>query len=1153
MSYRVHPPARHPRQAIQFALCSAVALLLCFQPSGRCAAQEGKAIERVRDVELARARVAETVYLSVNVEGHIAPVRALAFTPDSKRLCSAGHDKIVNVWRLPDEGVKAIERIRFPDADQIKKERSVRWEIARGLRGTVMAVSIAPDNGALVFGGFGARGSLGEIVWADPLDGSIKRTAYNGHRQTVAGLAHAANGRWLVSSDVSGRVLLWKRGDPVPQEIHRAKTETFDTLPVAAVGSTHVVMPHYLGLLGERRIRRWQLRAYNVATGEQDAFATEHYGHVTALAGSRDGTQFASGDAAGNFYLNQLEDGRWMRKLHLKSAVSSLAFSDDGRILAVGTMRTRSGGAPQVLLFNTRSLTRMRTPRWQTNQSVTAVAISPDRRWLAHTGSDSHDVYLKRLDGRGEPKSIGGATYAHSLAPVNRAGDYRVAFRSSGGAQKVFDPRTLKLGPGPPRGASLLHADSFAGDWDVAVGDDRLRLNVSRRGRPAGAVRFDLAGQGRIESHSFIAYKVDGRVVTLLAVGTDRQNGIYVYRLAEDGRHEMVRYLRGHSDRITSLGTSPDGRYLISSSADGTIRYWRLEGIHQRDPLQLRWGAKLEPRGEVLRVSDVVDSGPLYSKGVRGGDEIVKIDIPISQNRNRTFAGDGRDLRAALQTTAWDTQVAFTIRRDGEVLPRFNLVGGWNYYLAVFAQGDDWVAWNPSGYFASSSPRGEGLIGWHKNREHGTPPLYFPAERFADEFHQPAVIKSLLSAGTLAEAHRVADTAAADEPSPPTVVDALPPAVEILDPKVERGVVYRLEEGTITLRARATALGPRPVHMMEIYVDGRPYKERSKGIGRERKEKEEEFRLVLPDGRHRIKVRASVLVGDEEIHNFSNELLVDVADKKTQPQLHVLAIGISDYPDEALKLRFAHSDAEWLADTLTGKARGLYELGTVQVLTDRDATHEKIDSAFRRLSGVMDVGKKRGDVTVVFYSGHGWKDDREQFYFFNVDGDRERISETCFSGEALVDHCQNIPGNLILLIDACHSGAAEIGAVTRISGSLHKTFDREQNQVFMLTSSTGEEQSFEHDHAIVDRNGERVKIVLGRTDKPGAGYFTHALVNGILGEADYTNDEEVDVLELALYTTKYVPQLSGEKQNPLFKTLSGIDVTLATLKNRAAE
>ncbi len=81
----------------------------------------------------------KTPHLCINIAGHTAPVRALAFTPDSNCLCTAGLDKVVRVWRIPgrhnpvpDSRAKAIL------VEELwTSQRTIRWEVARGLRGSV--------------------------------------------------------------------------------------------------------------------------------------------------------------------------------------------------------------------------------------------------------------------------------------------------------------------------------------------------------------------------------------------------------------------------------------------------------------------------------------------------------------------------------------------------------------------------------------------------------------------------------------------------------------------------------------------------------------------------------------------------------------------------------------------------------------------------------------------------------------------------------------------------------------------------------------------------------------------------------------------------------------------------------------------------------
>ena len=76
--------------------CRISTMLLLLAAAATAAAQE----PTERDLARVRFGTKEEPWLRIDAKGHTGAVRALAFTPDSSRLCSGGLDKNVEVWNL---------------------------------------------------------------------------------------------------------------------------------------------------------------------------------------------------------------------------------------------------------------------------------------------------------------------------------------------------------------------------------------------------------------------------------------------------------------------------------------------------------------------------------------------------------------------------------------------------------------------------------------------------------------------------------------------------------------------------------------------------------------------------------------------------------------------------------------------------------------------------------------------------------------------------------------------------------------------------------------------------------------------------------------------------------------------------------------------
>ena len=209
-------------------------------------------------------------------------------------------------------------------------------------------MAAAPNDGLVAFGGYGAMGSLGEILLVNPLDGSLSKVL-EGHRQTVCSLAFSADGQWLASLDAAGAVIVWKRGQWRARTLYDPDENAYGaggcgvdcrTAETSADRRGRQRRRGAAGLRGTGFARgrlRWQLMAIQLAdTQRYRTLKTVHFGMVTALAATADGSRLASADLEGNLYLWDLRSGR-AERLESPAPVLSLCFSPDGGTLAAGT------------------------------------------------------------------------------------------------------------------------------------------------------------------------------------------------------------------------------------------------------------------------------------------------------------------------------------------------------------------------------------------------------------------------------------------------------------------------------------------------------------------------------------------------------------------------------------------------------------------------------------------------------------------------------------------------------------------------------------------------------------------------------------------------------------------------------------------------
>lgn len=146
---------------------------------------------------------------------------------------------------------------------------------------------------------------------------------------------------------------------------------------------------------------------------------------------------------------------------------------------------------------------------------------------------------------------------------------------------------------------------------------------------------------GKLQLNAPITLLVYNRSSDLFALALDDLSIVIIDSVTQ----KVVRILYGHSNRITSLDFSPDGRWIVSASLDSTLRTWDLPTGGCIDGVKLSnvvTNLKFSPNGEFLATCHVNQVGislwtnrsqfvPISNRHVEE-EEFKEINLPNESN-----------------------------------------------------------------------------------------------------------------------------------------------------------------------------------------------------------------------------------------------------------------------------------------------------------------------------------------------------------------------------------------------------------------------------------------------------------------------------------------------------------------------------------------
>ncbi|MEH2177594.1 caspase, EACC1-associated type [Nostoc sp.] len=240
-----------------------------------------------------------------------------------------------------------------------------------------------------------------------------------------------------------------------------------------------------------------------------------------------------------------------------------------------------------------------------------------------------------------------------------------------------------------------------------------------------------------------------------------------------------------------------------------------------------------------------------------------------------------------------------------------------------------------------------------------------------------------------------------------------------------------------------------------------------------------------------------------------------------------LLIGVNEYGNGLSSLPAAAKDVEGMREVLENSEIGGFDQVTPLINPERQAMEEAIYTLF--------ANRKKDDLLLLFFSGHGVKDDSGNLYL--AAHNTRKQEETLVQPTAVAaSYIQNIMSNSrskrqVVILDCCFSGAFAEGMKAKDDGCVPVKQQLGGEGRAVLTSSTSTQYSFEHP-------GFELSV------------YTHFLVEGLkTGIADRDKDGRVSIDELHEYACEKVQETAPEKMKPkIYVVEEGFKILLAKVR-----
>lgn len=622
---------------------------------------------------------------------------------------------------------------------------------------------------------------------------------------------------------------------------------------------------------------------------------------------------------------------------------------------------------------------------------------------------------------------------------------------------------------------------------------------------------------------SFVAtFSPDGKYILL--GGTDAVVRLWNLETGLEVK-QFQGHMSGYVGGISSVTFSPDGRYAMTNAYnDGNVMLWDIEkGLEVRrfSDFESSFGQYFTPQ------SLSFSSDGRYA--LIGGFKIL--DIKTGEVlTDLTYAWKGVKTTGLNPVSAQyhpNGQHVLLTPADAAVRIYYAKTGEEVAILTGFEDGE-WLVITSEGYYNSSEKGAQYLSVKVEDKK-------YDMNLFYDVFYRPDIVAAKLRGDDIKDLITITMKDAIK--SPPPVVEISPVAASPTSPKAKACYNVKSTGGGIG-EVRLFHNG-KLIESDGYYKEALKTTEKTELLALNSKTIYEDMRSVKIKEKTEIspittKAKGEVFNDCKEIDAISGENEISITAfnkgntvqgymqtakftstiKQEEPHLYILSIGIDQYRDNSVNLKYAVKDSKDIEEKILKQAETLYKPQNIhyELLTDNKATKANITGKINELSKLI----KPADSFILFVAGHGVLL-QNQYYMLTHDFDGTMNESNAVSSNEIVEMSKKIKSlSQLFIFDTCHAGGVDY-----IVSGLYDA------RMSVLAKKMG------------------LHIYASASDKQSAldgyegnGLFTYTLLDGLNNkqEADTNQDKHVSLTELGEYSKTETSELSekiGHKQTPL--------------------